>query len=95
MLEGKNINPKSPHKVMLISRENLTVEGIREIINFDENEVNLRTVCGDMTVEGEGMHVNVLNVAVGEIELIGKINGIYYFDRNDNEKRSLLSKIFK
>jgi hypothetical protein len=36
----------------------------------------------------------VLNVSIGELELVGKINGIYYSDISNNEKHSILGKIF-
>ena len=95
MLDAKSINNKSNHEVVLISREKLTINGIKEIINFDENNVNLKTQCGDLLIEGENIHINVLNIEKGDIEIQGKISGLNYYDSLENEKRTLLSRIFK
>lgn len=95
MLESKAVTGKATHEVMLDLRERLSINGVKEIINFDENAVNLKTVCGELSIEGENIHINVLNIEKGELEMQGKINGLNYFDSGDGEKRSLLSKIFK
>ena len=94
MLENKSIPARSVHELILLSREKLSIRGITEILNFDENEVCIKTVCGDLLIDGNNIHVNVLNINEGELEITGKINGINYSDQPD-EKKSILSKIFK
>lgn len=94
MLEGKTVSNKTSHDILLHSRERLSINGVKEIINFDENNVNLKTVCGDLAIDGENIHINVLNIEKGEIELQGKIFGLNYYDSIDN-KQTLLSRIFK
>lgn len=94
MLENKEARSKTSHELVLLSRESLNIKGIKEIINFDENEVYMKTVCGDMIIDGTGLHVNVLNVANGDIEIRGKINGINYSDNNEQDKKGILGRIF-
>ncbi|MGM9632528.1 MAG: sporulation protein YabP [Eubacteriales bacterium] len=94
MLDSKSVSTKE-HDVILNSRERLSINGVREIINFDENSVNVKTVCGELSIEGENIHINVLNIEKGELEMQGKINGLNYYESNDSERRSLLSRIFK
>jgi sporulation protein YabP len=93
MLENNN-NCLKNHELNLKSREKMSLSGIKEIISFDESEISLKTCCGDLTIDGENIHINVLNVSIGELELVGKINGIYYSDISNNEKHSILGKIF-
>ena len=93
MLENNN-NCLKNHELNLKSREKMSLSGIKEIISFDESEITLKTLCGDLTIDGENIHINVLNVSIGELELVGKINGIYYSDISNNEKHSILGKIF-
>ena len=95
MLESKSTNSKVIHNLVLNSREKLSIDGVKDIISFDENNVNLKTVCGDLYIEGENLHINVLNIEKGDVELTGKIVGLNYLDSNNNEKSSLLSRIFK
>ena len=65
----KPANPKTVHDVVLNSREQLYINGVKEIINFDENNINLKTVMGELSIEGENIHINVLNIEKGEIRL--------------------------
>ncbi|MBR2381351.1 MAG: sporulation protein YabP [Clostridia bacterium] len=95
MLESKVNNTRIIHNLVMNSRENLSINGVKDIISFDENNVNLKTVCGDLYIEGENLHINVLNIEKGEVELTGKISGLNYFESSNNEKSSLLSRIFK
>lgn len=95
MLDARVQSGKPNHDVVLLSREKLTINGIKEIINFDESIVNLKTVCGELSIEGENIHINVLNIEKGDIEIQGKISGINYYDSIQNDKKNLLSRIFK
>ena len=69
----------------------MSISGVCEVISFDEHAVNLRTVCGDLAIEGEGLHITVLNVAEGKGEITGKVNGVYYYDKNAT-KRGLFGR---
>ena len=93
-MSENNNNCLKNHELNLKSREKMSLSGIKEIISFDESEITLKTCCGDLTIDGENIHINVLNVSIGELELVGKINGIYYSDISNNEKHSILGKIF-
>ena len=95
MVEAKGNGNKSVHNLILNSRGKLSIDGVKDIICFDENNVSLKTVCGDLSIDGENLHINVLNIEKGEVEMIGKIIGINYLDTNDNERTSLLARIFK
>lgn len=94
-MENRGNNIKIPHDIILNSRNKLSINGIKEIVNFDENTVSLKTVCGDLVIDGEDIHISVLNIEKGEIEMNGKITGLTYFDHVGNERHSLLSKIFR
>lgn len=94
-MENRGSNIKIPHDIILNSRNKLSINGIKEIVNFDENTVSLKTVCGDLVIDGEDIHISVLNIEKGEIEMNGKITGLTYFDHVGNERHSLLSKIFR
>lgn len=94
-MENRGNSVKIPHDIILNSRNKLSINGIKEIVNFDENTVSLKTVCGDLIIDGEDIHINVLNIEKGEIEMTGKITGLTYYDHVGNERHSLLSKIFR
>ena len=95
MLDSKIPQNKPEHQLILHSRERLSLDGIKEIISFDENNVNLKTINGDLSIDGEKIHITVLNVEKGEVEMIGKINALTYYDSLEYEKSSIFSKLFK
>lgn len=95
MSDSRGVSCKAEHNLTLNFREKLSVTGVKEIINFDEKGVNVKTLCGELSVDGENIHINALNVEKGELEISGKINGINYFDTYDGDRKTLLSRIFK
>lgn len=95
MSDIRSTTNKPVNNIVLNSREKLSINGVKEILNFDENNVNLKTVCGDLCIDGENIRINVLNIEKGELEMYGKIIGVNYIDTTEADRRSLLSRIFK
>ena len=75
----------SPHAFSSKGREGMSIDGVSDVISFDELGAVMDTSCGKLAVEGEGLHVTVLNVTEGKVIIEGRINGVYYFD--DTQKR--------
>lgn len=73
-------------------RANLRLCGVRDVQSFDDREVVLETSCGAMTVEGEGLHIGVLNVEQGRVEINGRIDGLFYFDNTPTQKKKLFGR---
>lgn len=82
---------KTVHSFVSADRQNIKINGVEEVISFDEGEVVLQTSCGGMTVEGEGLHIGVLSVEQGVVEVDGRIDGVFYFD-NTAQKKKLFGK---
>ena len=74
------------------SREGIEIVGVKEVISFDEGGVVLTTSCGNMAIEGEQLHVTVLNITDGIVEISGKIGGLYYFEDKPAVKSGLFRK---
>ena len=87
-------NERQPHEIRVGMRKDMNVTGVKEVISFDEECVVLRSGCGEMTVEGSGLHVGVLDTDRGVVTLSGKIDAIYYTDERPNERRGL-GKLFR
>ena len=94
-METKVQATRVPHDIFIGSREKMSINGVKEILNFDDSSVNLKTVCGDLCIEGAGLHISVLNIERGEVEMQGKINAMYYYDTAEDDKKGLLSRIFR
>ncbi len=73
-------------------RNSLTLNGVCNVIGFDEGYVTLATSDGKIIIEGEGLKIESLSKDGGVINISGKIRGVFY-----SEKRTLkspFSKIF-
>ncbi len=88
---------RSAHRVTVQSRETAEIRGVTEVVSFDEQIVALETVCGGMTLSGDGLHVRVLNVEEGLVALDGRIDAIEYEDPvgSDVGKRSFFGRLMR
>ena len=86
---------KSLHEFRVINRKQMTVDGVKDVVEFDETLVRLLTDGGDMTVEGSELHVKVLDVERGVVALEGKIDGVFYSDSDGGEKKSFWERFLK
>jgi len=84
--------PRS-HTVTLDNRERILITGVEDVPQFNEQQVVMETVAGELTVFGSGLHIARLNLEDGQVSLDGMILGMDYSDRSAG-KRSLLGKLF-
>ena len=95
MNEIKN-QPKRNHSVILNSRNKMSIDGVEDVVSFDETQVELVTACGEMTVEGNGLHITTLALDSGTVELDGKIDGIFYSEpKAERERGGFFSGLFR
>ena len=66
------------HSLQMNGRETLTVNGVDDVVSFDEACIVLSTVCGIMSIDGTNMHRISLDTDVGSVEIAGSINGMIY-----------------
>lgn len=90
----EDIKKKQPHTLIIEDRKKLSLSGITDVGNFDEEGILVYTDYGEITVKGEGIQVNVVNVETGQFEAEGKFSEIKYSDKT-KAKGGFLSKVFK
>ena len=73
-------NTAQPHSFTADNRTSMIIRGVTEVISFDETGVLLTTTCGQLNLEGTGLHVTVLNTKDGIVEVTGKLCGLFYED---------------
>lgn len=74
------------HSLQLKAREKLTLDGIREVLRFDEEVVVLETALGTLSVEGEGLHVTKLLLDSGEVAIEGHVTALLYGDGGEKKR---------
>ncbi len=88
------INDKA-HDISLKMRKNMSISGVEDVISFDDETVNLKTFCGDMTVEGKNIKISVLDTERGTVELEGTIDAVYYSVSDDGKKQGIFGRLLK
>jgi sporulation protein YabP len=89
----KDVTQSKKHALSLTARERASITGVMQVDSFDERCVTLKTDCGEMIVEGEELHVGVLDIARGEIEITGRICAVCYSDAAP-AKRGFRARLF-
>lgn len=77
--EDKN-RADMPHSLSLDERQRLTVSGVQEVVEFNEDAVSVRTVKGLLLVRGSGLRVDKLEKDAGELRLSGTVSELVYED---------------
>ncbi len=86
----------APHKVVIDSREKIIITAVEDVDSFNEVEIILLTNHGFITVTGEDLHINKLNLEDGQLVVEGKIQSIDYADHEEQRtKRGMFSKMFR
>ena len=70
--------PAMRHAVQMENRERLAIGGVQDVAGFDESTVVLSTALGDLTVRGEGLHIEKIDLEAGRLELHGKLTELRY-----------------
>ena len=74
------------NEILLKGRDELYIGGVEEVLNFDEEGVRLRSVDGELVVEGSDIKIETLDTDKGTVSLSGRINGMYFLDVPDKKK---------
>lgn len=85
-----------PHRVVIDQREKLNVTGVQDVDSFNENEVIFITSCGAVTISGEDLHINRLNLEDGQLIVEGRIQSLDYSDHEEQRQSvGFFKKMFK
>ena len=88
----KELNSEKRHSLSLKNREKLMLDGVFEVVSFDEESVILKTALGRVVVEGEGLHVTKLLLDCGEVNIEGSIRAILYDEEREGGRLGLLRR---
>lgn len=80
--EDKSLRIQTPHIINIQNRKSMVLNGIEDVVSFDEYSILMQTVLGTLSVDGNGLHIVKLNVDNGEVIIEGDINGMFYLDEN-------------
>lgn len=90
------MDEKNVQSLLLENKEVLSVTGVENVDNFNDETVVLITNKGKLTIKGEKLNISKLNVDEGKLIVKGVVNSLIYSDyEGQREKVSLVKKLFK
>lgn len=94
MADIKKEAAASGHTLSLLDRAHAEISGVIEVHSFDEESVVLDTAGGELTLEGTGLRVGVLDLARGVVVVDGNVSALYYTN-TAARKKSRFAGLFR
>ena len=77
--------------VTVKDRREFTMDGVKNILSFDDSVITLETTLGDVNIEGVGLKIETLKED-GRISIKGQIDAFFF--SGIKQKRGLFSGVF-
>lgn len=85
MEENKRIS-NMIQNVILENREKLNISGVLDVLSFDDQIIIIETELGLLTIKGENLKINKLNIDTSEVTLDGFISNLSYSNSDSIKK---------
>ncbi len=85
-------NESKKHNVILNNGRELFIEGVNEVLNFDETLISLITPLGELSIEGNELRITKYIMQSGEMCVLGKISALIYSETKTESKKRLFGK---
>lgn len=86
---------KARGEIALVGRGEMRISGVEEVVNFDEESVRLKSVDGELYIEGSDIKIGTLDTERGTVSLTGRINGIYYATDPEKQKKGFWGRVMR
>lgn len=84
---------KQSHVVTIENRNDMTLTGVSEVVNFSDTAVELITSMGGLNIKGKSLNISRLNTDTGELSVSGEICSVTY--AGIKKKAPLFEGLFK
>jgi sporulation protein YabP len=92
----KEVMDNKKSNMTLENRSRLVLSGVVEVICFDDKMIILDTTLGTLTIKGQDLKMQKLDVQNGDVIIIGLINScIYTTTESKKEKDSIIARLFR
>ncbi|SNX54032.1 sporulation protein YabP [Thermoanaerobacterium sp. RBIITD] len=97
MEDRRGTNSNKQQNITIQNREKMQVTGVDNVVSFDDELVILETALGLLTIKGQDLHINKLNLDEGNVSIDGELVSLTYSDRSGIMGKSggFLSRMFK
>ena len=74
MEQNKEVKVENKKSFLALeNRKKMSLDGVTEIISFNDEQILLKTVLGNMDIRGEELKMNKLDVQNGDVIISGNI----------------------
>ncbi|KAB3531891.1 sporulation protein YabP [Alkaliphilus pronyensis] len=96
-MEDRKTSKSKTHNLILENREKLSLSGVEHVNSFNSEIITLQTVAGGLTIKGEELDVNKLNLEDGNLVITGVVHSLVYSSRDSigSKGSGFLSKMFR
>jgi len=95
-MDEKKKVPSVQHKLVLVERESMSIDGVSNVESFDDEEVILETNAGILIVKGKELHIKQLNLDEGNLAVEGYIQAMEYVEEAGAKKaKGLLGRLLR
>lgn len=82
------------HSIKVDAREKTVITGVDDVDNFNENEINIITTAGYLTLTGSDLHITRLNLDEGQLMIEGYVGGVHYSEQ-ETKSEGFFGRMFK
>jgi sporulation protein YabP len=91
-----NKQEENKSNLNLENRKKLTISGVIEVISFDELKIDLTTNLGNLTIKGEDLKMNKLDVQNGDVIIEGNVGYMVYNGKVAKKSdESIIKRLFR
>lgn len=83
------------HTINVLNRDEIEITGVVDVNSYNEEELDVRTLSGNLIVTGQGFNVKKLDVESGVMCVRGRLDSIYYSDDTTEENKTFLKRFFR
>lgn len=84
------------YQLVMENREKLTLTGVRKVQSFDPKEIILDSGNGVLSVKGDQLGINQLDLEHGIVEIQGRIDSLNYLRQaNNGVRQGFWGRIFR
>ncbi|MBS3995156.1 MAG: sporulation protein YabP [Alkaliphilus sp.] len=96
-MDDRKIVKNKSQNIILENREKLSISGVEHLDSFNENLIIIETLQGILTIKGNGLDINKLNLDDGNIVVQGLVQSLAYSDKDSLGSKGVgfLGKMFK
>ena len=89
--EAMNV-PALAHRLSLEGRGVLNIDGVEDVSGFDDSLVVLRTSQGELSIRGQQLHIERIDLESGVLQLKGHVQELSYDE--PSEANGLWKRLF-